>query len=226
VSSPNKHSHRNQIHYLEALKGLLTMVRDPEHTESVFDIEDGLRDSDATRFALEHVRKDPQMAALIDERYLRHEEHDLDALMKLPSGTLGNAFAHHIIDKGFDPDYFRKRELKDDVDYILMRLRQTHDIWHVITGFDTDPIGELGVKAVEVAQTRRPMAGVVTSAGFLKYLLRDPEDLGKVLATISAGYQMGIKSKLLLAQKWEAHWERPVAEWRTMLNLTPFQYQQ
>jgi len=224
MGSPNKHSHRNQIHYLETLKGILTMARDPERTESVFDIEDGLRDIDATRLALEHVRKDPQMAAMIDERYLRHEEHDLEALLKLPPGTLGNAFARHIVDRGFDPDYFRKRALNDDIDYILMRLRQTHDIWHIITGFDTDPIGELGVKAVEVAQTRRPMAAVVAAGGLLRYLLQDPEELGKVLAAISAGYQMGIKSKLLLAQKWEDHWERPVAEWRTTLNLTPFQY--
>jgi ubiquinone biosynthesis protein COQ4 len=223
MSSQDKHSHRNQIHYLETLKGILTMARDPGRTESVFDIEDGLRDIEATRLAVEHVRRDPQMAAMIDQRYLRHEEHDLDALLKLPTGTLGNAFAHHIVDKGFDPDYFRNRALNDDVDYILMRLRQTHDIWHVITGFDTDPIGELGVKAVEVAQTRRPMAAVVASGGLLRFLLHDPEDLGKVLAGISAGYQMGIKSKPLLAQKWETHWERPVAEWRTMLNLTPFQ---
>jgi len=223
MRSQSKHSHRNQIHYLETLKGILTMARDPGHTESVFDIEDGLRDIEATRLAVEHVRKDPQMAAMIDERYLRHEEHDLDALMKLPTGSLGNAFAHHIVDRGFDPDYFRKRELKDDIDYILMRLRQTHDIWHVISGFDTDPIGELGVKAIEVAQTRRPMAAVVASGGLLRFLLHEPEDLGRALAGISAEYQMGIKSKLLLAQKWEAHWERPVEEWRTMLNLTPFQ---
>ena len=222
MHSPEKHSHRNQIHYLETLKGILTMARNPESTESVFDIEDGLRDTEATRLAVEHVRKDPQMAAMIDERYLREEEHDLDVLIKLPAGTLGNAFAHHLVDKGFDPDYFRKREVRDDVDYILMRLRQTHDIWHVITGFDTDPIGELGVKAVEVAQTRRPMAAVVASGGLLRFLLHEPEDLGKVLAAISAGYQMGIQSKLLLAQRWEQHWERPLAEWRNMLNLTPF----
>ena len=222
MHSPEKHSHRNQIHYLETLKGILTMARNPESTESVFDIEDGLRDTEATRLAVEHVRKDPQMAAMIDERYLREEEHDLDALIQLPAGTLGNAFAHHLVDKGFDPDYFRKREVRDDVDYILMRLRQTHDIWHVITGFDTDPIGELGVKAVEVAQTRRPMAAVVASGGLLRFLLHEPEDLGKVLAAISAGYQMGIQSKLLLAQRWEQHWERPLAEWRNMLNLTPF----
>ncbi len=60
---------------------------------------------------------------------------------------LGHAFAHHIIDHGFDPDYYRKIDIKNDVDYVLMRMRQTHDIWHVVTGIGTDPVGELGLKA-------------------------------------------------------------------------------
>jgi ubiquinone biosynthesis protein Coq4 len=217
----SSHSHRNQIHYLDTLKGIATMLRNPEATESVFDIEDGLSDIEATRLAMLHVRKDPDMAAMIDERYLRTKEHDLDALLQLPANTLGYAFARNLTDKGFDPDYFRKREIKNDIDYVLMRLRQTHDIWHVITGFDTDPVGELGVKAVEVAQTRRPMAAVVSCGGVMRFLLHDPENLGKVLAAVSAGYQMGIKSKLLLAQRWEDHWDRPLDEWRAMLNLTP-----
>ena len=89
MHSPGKHSHRNQIHYLETLKGILTMARNPESTESVFDIEDGLRDTAAARLAVEHVRKDPQMAAMIDERYLREEEHDLDALIQSACGNLG-----------------------------------------------------------------------------------------------------------------------------------------
>jgi len=215
------HSHRNQIQYLEAIRGLTAMIRDPSHIESVFDIEDGLQDLEAYELAVEYVRSDPAMAELIKERYLRHEAHDLDALLKLPEGTLGYCFARHLRDKGFDPDYFRVREVNTDLDYVLMRLRQTHDIWHVVTGFDTDLISEIGIKAVELAQTRRPMAVVVAAGAVLRYLYKDPEHLGETLGAISEGYQLGIKAKPLLAQKWEDHWDRPLEEWRTMLNVTP-----
>lgn len=215
------HSHRNQIQYLETIRGLATMIRDPGHTESVYDIEDGLQNMEAYELAVEYVRSDPAMAELIKERYLRHGAHDLDALLKLPEATLGYHFARHLRDRGFDPDYFRVREVHTDLDYVLMRLRQTHDIWHVVTGFDTDPISELGVKAVELAQTRRPMAAVVAAGGVLRFLYKDPEHLGETLSAVSEGYQMGIKAKPLLAQKWEDHWERPLEEWRTMLNVTP-----
>jgi ubiquinone biosynthesis protein COQ4 len=162
------HSHRNQIQYLETLRGLMAMVRDPGHTESVFDIEDGLQNLEAYQLAVEYVRRDPDMAELIEERFLRHGVHDLDALLRLPEESLGYCFARHMRDKGFDPDYFRVREVNTDLDYVLMRLRQTHDIWHIITGFDTDPVGELGLKAVELAQTRRPMAAMVASGGVLR----------------------------------------------------------
>lgn len=216
-----RHDHRHHIHYLETLKGLTKMLRNPGATESVFDIEDGLRDIEATRLFLEYVRRDPSMIVLIEERYLRHDLHDIEGLLKLPEGTLGYCFAHHIVDHGFDPEYFRKLEVKDDIDYIMMRMRQTHDIWHVITGFATDPIGELGLKAVELAQTRRPMSAVIACGGVVRFLMQEPEDLGKVLAGVAEGYQIGVNSKLLLAQKWEEHWERPLAEWRAMLNLTP-----
>ena len=141
----------------------------------------------------------------------------------MPPDTLGGAYARHMKANGLEPDFYNDGEVpRHRMHFLRLRVRQTHDIWHVITGFDTDPIGELGVKSVEVAQTRRPMAAVVASGGLLRFRLHEPEDLGKVLAAVSAGYQMGIQSKLLLAQRWEQHWDRPLAEWRNMLNLSPF----
>ncbi len=213
---------KSHFHYLATLKGVFGMLRSPEHTESVFDIEDGLRDLDATRLAMEHVRKVPEMAALMEERYLC-DVPDTEKLLDYPEGTLGYCYAHHLDDRGFDPDYYRKIDVRDDIDYVLMRLRQTHDIWHVITGFDTDRLGEIAIKAVELAQTRRPMAAVITTGGVLRYLRKDPEQLGSVLEMISAGYQMGIHAKLLLAQKWELGWDRPLADWRAELNVVPYE---
>ena len=213
-------SHKSHFHYLSTVKGALGMLRNPEGTQAVFDIEDGMRHLDATRLALEHVKRDPAMRELIAERYLC-DLPDTEALLKYPEGTLGHGYAHHLDDRGFDPDYYRKIDVKDDIDYVLMRLRQTHDIWHVITGFDTDRIGEIGLKAVELAQTHRPMAAVITTGGVLRYLAKDPDQLDDVLRAISAGYRLGCNAKLLLAQKWEQGWDKPLAQWREELDVEP-----
>ncbi len=210
--------HRSQIHYFRTLKGVVGMLRDPHSTDSVFDIEDGLQHVEAYRLAVEHLKTLPEVAAIMGERYLTSLV-DVDALARLPAGTLGRAFAHHILDHGYDPHYYRKLEVKSDLDYVMMRMRQTHDIWHVVTGIKTDPIGELALKAFELSQTRRPLAAVICAGGVMRYMLKTPDELGKVIEAIDMAYQLGQEAKPFLAQKWEAGWNRPLAEWRAELNL-------
>ena len=93
---------RDQIHYLTTLRGVVGMLRNPEGTESVFDIEDGLRDTRAAKNVVAKVREDERVAALMDARHLA-EPVDVAALERLPEDSLGRAFARHILDHGFDP---------------------------------------------------------------------------------------------------------------------------
>lgn len=206
------------VHYLTTLRGVIGMLRNPEGTQSVFDIEDGLRDIRATRGVVEKVRQDPGVCALMAERYLAPPV-DLEELERLPAGTLGHAFARHILDRGFDPDYYKKIAVRDDLDWVLMRMRQTHDLWHVVTGIGTDRLGEIALKAFELAQTWRPLAAVITCGGMLRYLMREPELLGEVMAHISHGYQLGRRARPFLAQKWEQGWNESLTLWRGRVGL-------
>ena len=214
------HSHKGHIHYLQTLKGAVMMLRDPYHTESVFDIEDGLRDIDAYEEALAFTRKDPGVARLMEERYLAPAA-DIEALSNCPAGSLGKAYADHITENGFDADYFRKIDVQSDLDWMLMRIRQTHDLWHVVTGLGVGPFGELGLKAFELAQTRRPMAAVITTGGVMRYVMKNPDELGDVLNYIAYGYRLGTEAKPFLAQTWETGWDEPLAAWRERLGVKP-----
>ena len=216
----SKHSegHHHHIHYFTALKGITGMLRDPEHTDSVFDIEDGLRDTEAYDLALAHIVRHPATKRIVDERYLAAPT-DIDALQKLAPGSLGHTYARHIVDHGFDADYFRKIAVKTDLDYVLMRVRQTHDIWHVITGFQPNRIDEIALKAFELAQLRRPMAAVIAAGGVMRYLFKEPEQLAEVLHGISLGYRLGLAAEPLLAQRWELEFDVPMEAWRKRLNI-------
>jgi ubiquinone biosynthesis protein Coq4 len=206
------------IQYLTTLRGVLGMLRNPEGTESVFDIEDGLRGIRATRGVVERVREDPGVHALMTERYLAPPL-DMASLERMPTGSLGHTFARHILDHGFDPDYYRKLTVRDDLDWVLLRMRQTHDIWHVVTGIGTDRLGEIAVKAFELAQTWRPLAAVITCGGMLRYLMHEPERLGDVMTHISHGYQLGRRATPFLAQRWEQGWQEPLTLWRERVGL-------
>lgn len=65
---PNQHIHPS---YLTLVKGTLGMLINPENTESVFDIEDGLRYSESTRELLNFTTKDSGVISMIRERYLQ-----------------------------------------------------------------------------------------------------------------------------------------------------------
>jgi ubiquinone biosynthesis protein Coq4 len=146
---------------------------------------------------------------------------DLSKLMSYPPNSLGYLFAQQMTNFGLDPGFYRKVTITDDATYIVFRARQTHDIWHIITGFDIDVTGEVGIKAFELAQTRRPLAGIMIAGAFVKVLLNQPEVLDQLVDSIAIGYRMGRKAKPLLGQKWEEHWEKPLEEWRSQLNLEP-----
>jgi ubiquinone biosynthesis protein Coq4 len=65
---------RQTLHldFLLAIKGAISLFRDPTQTESVYDIKDGLRNTKATQLALEFVKSDPAVDRIITERYTSH----------------------------------------------------------------------------------------------------------------------------------------------------------
>jgi ubiquinone biosynthesis protein COQ4 len=209
---------RFNLDVLVVLKGVLSLVKDPTQTESVYDIEDGMKNSEAMLVATKHMLADPQIAALARELYLAPLP-DIPTLLQCPPNSLGHAYATYINTSGFDPAFYRSMAIEDDTSYLMLRLRQTHDIWHVVTGFSTDVPGELGLKAFELAQTRRTMAGILIAGGFVKCLLQTPAELDILLDRIAKGYRMGTHAKPLLAQKWEEHWDKSLTEWRSDLGL-------
>ena len=196
----------------------MTLVRDPEKTDSVYDIEDGLRNIEATRFSVEYAKAQPGVAQLFAERYLAPAP-DIDALLQLPPGCLGYAYASYITGAGFDPNFYRQETVTDDISYFFMRMRQTHDIWHIVTNFGVDVKGELGLKAFELAQVRRPLAAMLIAGGVIETLLKTPEAMNALLDQIAAGYRLGTQAQPLLAQKWEENWEKPLVEVRSQLHL-------
>ncbi len=202
------------------LKAIVSLFQQPNSLDCVYDLEDGLLKTKATLLAVEWIKTQDEVAGLIKERYIAPHP-DIETLIEYPEETLGYAYASYIKKSGFDPSFYRDVKVKDDVTYVLLRTRQTHDIWHVITGFNTDGVGEIGLKAFELAQTRRSLAVFLVAGGLLIALVKSPELLYDLLEQIAIGYNMGSKAKPLLAQKWEEHWDKSLSEWRNELGIEP-----
>jgi ubiquinone biosynthesis protein COQ4 len=213
-----KKSRKLQIDFFTTLKGVVSLLRDPGQTDSVYDIEDGLKKTQAMQVALEYIKKQPGVSEIVRERYLAPPP-NLEQLLQLPQNSLGYIYASALTEAGFDPNFYRKVQVTDDISYVFLRIRQTHDIWHCVTGFDVDVNGELGLKAFELAQTRRTMSAVLIAGGLMRTLFNTPENLDGLLNNLAIGYRMGARAKPFLSQKWEEHWEKPVEEWRKELGV-------
>ena len=209
---------RQNLDYLSTLKGVVTLLRNPSQTESVYDVEDGLRNTKATELAVEFVKSKIGVAEIFQERYLAPPV-NLEELLQLPQESLGYTYASYIRDSGFDPNFYRSVKVEDDISYFLLRMRQTHDIWHIVAGFSTDVFGELGLKAFELAQTHRTMSAVLIAGGLLSTLFKHPDQLDKLLEQIAIGYRLGAKAKPFFAHKWEENWGKPLLDWRQELGV-------
>jgi ubiquinone biosynthesis protein COQ4 len=203
---------------LKTLKAVITLFGGSTAVEPVYDIEDGLKHTKVMAFAVSHMLSHPEIAAIARERYIAPIP-NVAKLSQYPEETLGYAYASYMKATGFDPAFYRRVQVNSDANYLLLRLRQTHDLWHVVTGFGTDVPNEIGIKTFELAQTRRPVAGVLVTGGFIKCFLQTPEKVNTMMSCIARGYSLGLTAKPFLAQKWEDHWDKPLAEWRTELGI-------
>lgn len=189
-----------------------------EKTDNVFDIEDNFRGSDQMKACVSRVKAIPEARAMMEARYMGSEI-DVEALSQLPRGTLGHTYATVMKALGFDPNFFRKREIETDGDWVTMRLRKTHDLGHLITGFGPTG-GELGVLSVNAMQIGYPASVLLQVASIGLAFKRQPEKLSYATQQAARGMGMAIEMKPLIAQRWEDGWEKPVRQWREELNIT------
>ena len=103
-------------------------------------------------------------------------------------------------------------------EFVVHRLKETHDIIHVLTGFGIDGASELGLQGFNLAQNRSPLAVMLIFGGMMSSL-QNGESLEPLLKALARGFQMGLEADLVIARKLEDNWERPLLEWRGELNL-------
>lgn len=213
-----KDVHRNLLQSLMTLKGIISLIKNPSDTMSVYDIEDALIHEKPNQVSMEFILSQPGVESMLQQQYLAPEP-NIEQLLQCPEQSLGYQYARYLTASGFDPHFYRDLKITDHNSYLFMRRRQTHDIWHIVTGFGVDVASELGLKAFELAQTRSPISAILVAGGLVRTLFETPEDLGYLLDRLAVGYRMGAKAQPFLAQKWEENWEKSVEQWRCELNV-------
>ena len=178
-----------------------------------------MKDSPIAEQMARHLLENHDFAQLVSEGW-RPQAIDLNTLKTLPEGTLGRCYADQLISQGITPDtLIDPSPIGDEQDYIVHRLKETHDITHELTGFGIDGVSELGLQGFNLAQNRSPLAVMLIFGGMLT-ALRNDEPLAPMLRALARGFEMELNADLVIAHKLEDGWDRPLMEWRKQLKLT------
>lgn len=197
---------------------LIRLGRNPEKTDLVFDLSDRLFKMKAFHETAQRLGEDPAFQRMAASRKLLGKI-DLEKLSSFPKGSLGHTYAWHMLDRKLKPDFYREKKVVNDATWAMMWLRQTHDLWHVATGFDTDPHSEVGLQAFTLTQLATPLSAILVAAALLKAAIREPSGLGKLLTQIVRGVVLANSAKPVFSYAWDENWGKPLAEVRKELNL-------
>lgn len=205
---------KERLQSLKMVAGLATFLKNPGSLDSVFAVAASLKDSPLGEQMVQHLLADHQFRSLVDEGW-RPAPINLDQLQQLPEGSLGRVYADQLIRQGITPDtLIDPSPVTNPREFVVHRLKETHDIVHVLTGFGIDGISELGLQA----QNRSPLVVMLIFGGLLS-ALQNNESLAPLLRALAHGFQMGLDADLVIARKLEDGWERPLQEWRRDLKL-------
>ena len=158
----------------------------------------------------------PQLNPLIGY----HPTIDLDALSQYPSGSFGRAYADHMHANQLQPLSISP-DLEDVArrNVFALRYAVTHDIFHVLLGFDTSYAGEIGVLAFAVGQRYSRAQAISLAIARWLYPLLAPQQTQQIAALARQGQVLGEQAQLLLAVKFEECWQEPLDSLRARLNL-------
>ena len=209
-----------------ARSAMQQLTEDPDRTEMVFEITEALAGRQPERL-LRRIECDPAGVRLLAERPAFDPEHcDLDALMQLPEGSFGRTFAEWMKENEFAPGLMQRDFDGGDPDlaYLGQRLTQVHDFWHVLSGYNRDPIGELGVLMFGWAQMHSYGIGYILGTILLRNL-RETWRAGKLRSPLAAylwrAYRAGRRARFLAPLVLEDLFPLPLPTVREMLRIEP-----
>jgi ubiquinone biosynthesis protein COQ4 len=199
-----------------ALRAGRRLHQNPDDTRQVFLLGAALNAGRLPRLVERFVADDEGSALLRDDACIDSHAVDYVRLRTLAPDTLGGAYARFLDGNGLDPDLFQAPPGMPPVSaYLAKRLRQSHDIWHVVTGLGPDIPGEIALQAFTYAQTAAPSALLIALLGTLRYAWRRRG----LLASVLRAYRLGKRATFLPTVRWERWWERPLADVRRDLGL-------
>jgi ubiquinone biosynthesis protein COQ4 len=217
-----------QIEWPRARRALKNLIANPERTDQVFEIVRALSGrTDVRNFA--RLLDEPDGLRLLSERPdLLAALGDREALARLPEGSLGRAYlafmvagdltAGGLVDASMQGDTDARMGYSVEATWFFDRLRDMHDVWHVLTGYGRDEAGEAANLAFTFGQIGNWGIGLIVLAAAV---LGPRGDRFSWQLYLFKAWRRGRRARWLPGVRYEQLLALPLADVRARLGIDP-----
>lgn len=208
-----------------AWRSLQKLLADKEDTRQVFEIMRALNGKSTAHGYIRLLETAEGGRMAFERKEFADRLMDDAWLDSLPEGSVGAAYRTFIRTEQLSADGLAEvsREGISDVDnphpyaWFGRRTRDVHDIWHILSGYHRDALGEACLVAFSYAQTGGlGWALIAFGAASRARGTRHP-----TIKAIWQGYKRGKAAKWLLGEDYERLMAEPLEAARKRLGITP-----
>ena len=206
---------------LEAFQAVRRLIANPGDTREVFTIFRAMRGRSGLK-AFGRFAASPIGARILRERpSLLGALQDRAALAALPTGTLGRDYLAFMEEQNLSAeglveasDSWEQDVVPPAMNFYRERMRDAHDLTHILTGYGRDPLGEVCLLAFSYAHTRNLGMAMIVGMAMLKM----PRIARQA---VMQAWRHGRKAAWFPGLDYEALLPRPLGEIRAELNIAP-----
>ena len=146
-----------------AWRHMQKLIADKEDTEQVFHIIEALNGDSVVHDFDRFLASEHGAGEFAKRAYLPDLLDDHDIVGAMPEGSVGRAYVDFMTREGLsaaglvaESEAHRKtaQDFDDDLAWYINRLRDTHDLYHVLSGYGRDALGEAALLKYTHSQHR------------------------------------------------------------------------
>jgi len=208
-----------------AVRALRGLFADPDDTQRVFEIIEALQGPALMRMRARLQSTERGRRLLAEQPDLVPLLRDRDGLRALPEGSLGRAYLEFAESEDITADGLvsasaieRRHDETAELRWIHDWLRDTHDLWHAVLGYQGDLVGEAALLAFTHYETRNIGVGMIASMAWFK-LGRVTDRSVHARRAIFDGRKRAKRAAWFVGQPWHEWLGRPLEEVRRELGI-------
>jgi ubiquinone biosynthesis protein COQ4 len=231
---PFSHPDRPPLRFdlTKAWKHFRQFQQDIERTREVFHLFEALPWTGVVEAARHFLSTERGQAIFASEPFLPDILDDHNALRRLPEGSLAHDYCDYMEHEklsaaGLVAEYetFRgeRPRLNDQVEWYVDRLRDTHDLLHILTGFGRDALGEQCLGTF-IFKQRVSIGHLVLGYGGSVVIRKHVKSRAPVMRAVHEARRIGKSCPRIAEHSILELLALPTDQVRTMLNLRPPHY--